>query len=628
MGDNLINMNRTHAIVLGLCVNVIFGSLSKAPLADGNETASPGTGARHAIAMHGAPRYEAGFSGFDHVDPFAIKGGELAVGEVGTFDSLNPFIVQGNSPKVRFDFELNYLVVQLHAFESLMMRGQDEPFSLYGLIARTVEVPDDRSWIEFELRPEARFSDGSSITIEDVIFSWATLKEQGRPNMRRFYSLVRDVQRTAPNKVRFVFEETGNRELPLIMGLMPILSKSFHEPRDFGKSSLDPPIGSGPYTISEVVPGRRLVFTRNPNYWAENLAVNRGHHNFDSIRYEFFRDEASLLEAFKKGDVLIRYERSAKNWATAYDSPAMKDGRIQRRQFPHGRTADMYGFVFNTRREIFKDERVRNALIHLFDFEWMNKNLFYGTYERVKSYFGNSDLSSNGKPAGPLELKLLSPYLESVKPKILANGWQAPQGGSPAAVRSNKRKALQLFGEAGWSVSDGRLVNQATSEPFEFEIMVQLALHQRIALIFAKSLENLGLDVNIRMVDNLQFIERQQTYDFDMLPERWQGTLSPGNEQLFRFGSKEADIEGTFNYAGVKSDAVDTMIAAMTNAQTREELVAATHALDRILLSGHYVIPFYHSPADRIAYWSQLQPPNRVPLTGTKIDTWWMRPAN
>lgn len=619
-------MNWTHVIALGLCVNVIVGLPLKAPLAAGNKTVSPGAGAKHAIAMHDEPHYEAGFSRFDHVDPAAIKGGELVVGEVGTFDSLNPFIVQGNSPKVRFDFELNYLVVQLHTFESLMMRGKDEPFSLYGLIARTVEVPDDRSWVEFELRPEARFSDGSSITIEDVIFSWRTLKGQGRPNMRRFYSLVREVQQTAPNKVRFVFEENGNLELPLIMGLMPILSKSFYKLRDFGKSSLDPPIGSGPYTISEVVPGRRLMFTRNSNYWAENLPVNRGHNNFNSIRYEFFRDEASLLEAFKKGEVLIRYERSAKTWATAYDSPAMTDGRIQRRQFPHGRTADMYGFVFNTRREIFKDKRVRNALIYLFDFEWMNKNFFYGTYKRVESYFGNSDLSSTGKPAGPLELKLLSPYPESVKPKILANGWQAPRGGSSMAVRINKRKALQLFEEAGWNVSDGQLVNQETGEPFKFEIMVQLALHQRVALTFAKSLEDLGINVNIRMVDNSQFIERQQTYDFDMLPERWQGTLSPGNEQLFRFGSKEASIEGTFNYAGVKSDAADKMIATMTNAHTREELVASTRALDRILLSGHYVIPFYYSPVDRIAYWSELQPPDRVPLTGTKINTWWMRP--
>ncbi len=621
-------MGRKQTKFIFCCVSLLGAAVTVKPLASQMEELAPGTGPKHAIAMHGEPRYGPSFSKFDYVDPTAMKGGELVVGEIGTFDSLNPFILQGNSPKVRFDFELNYLVVQLHTIESLMMRGQDEPFTLYGLIAKTVETPEDRSWVEFELRPEARFADNSTVTIDDIIFSWETLKENGRPNMRRYYSLVHEVQQPAPNKIRFVFKDSYNRELPLIMGLMPILSKSFYEARDYNKSSLAPPLGSGPYTISGVSPGRRLVFTRNPNYWGAQLPANQSRHNFDTVRYEFFRDSAGLFEAFKRGAVLVRYERSAKNWSTGYDFPAMTDGRIQRREFPHGRPADMYGFIFNTRRPALEDERVRKALIHLFDFEWMNKNLFYGTYKRIESFFGNSDLSSFGSHATPLEEQLLRPFPESVNLGILAQGWRAPNGGSAQAVRTNKREALRLFAKAGWVIRNGQMVNQFTGEPFMIEIMVQLPIDERIALTYAKTLEDIGLAVSVRMVDNSQFIERQQTYDFDLLAERWQGTLSPGNEQAFRYGSKESDIEGTFNYAGVKSDAVDALIKALTNARTRGDLVAATRALDRVLLSGHYIIPFYYLPVDRIAYWFELQLPDRAPLTGTKIDTWWMLPDN
>ncbi len=616
-------MRLTGVKLLSWCVCLLITASGVAGAAD---KLAPGTGPRHAIAMHGEPRYSAGFRRFDYIDPSAMKGGELVVGALGTFDSLNPFILQGNSPQAQYD--ISYLLVQVHTFESLMMRGHDEPFSLYGLIANSVETPEDRSWVEFELRAEARFSDGTSITTDDVIFSWQTLKDQGRPNMRRYYSLVDRIEQPAPGKVRFVFKDTGNRELPLIMGLMPILSKAFFEPRQFDRSSLDVPLGSGPYVISQVEPGRRITFSHNPNYWGNGLAVNRGRHNFDDIRYDFFRDSATLFEAFKRGDVLLRYERSAKNWATGYDFSATKDGRVQRKEFAHGRPSDMYGFVFNTRREMFEDERVRSALIHLFDFEWMNQNLFYGSFKRVESFFDNSDLGTSGTLVNALEEKLLKPYPESVKADVMAQGWKAPAGGSAGAVRANKRRALQLLSDAGWVVHDGQMVNQKTGEPFTFEILLQRAVEERIALTFAKTLEGVGIKVDVRPVDNAQFHERQETYDFDMVPFSWRGTLSPGNEQAFRYGSKEANIDGTFNLAGVKSDAVDAMIAALTDARTRDDLVAAARALDRVLLSGHYIIPFYYLPADRVAYWFELQPPDRVPLTGTKIDTWWMLPDN
>ncbi len=612
---------RFWALALALAVGTVWSAAD----ADEEAALSPGTGPRHAIAMHGAPLYDPQFSRFAYTDPNALRGGELVIGELGTFDSLNPFIVKGTSPMAQL--ETGYLAVQLHTIESLMVRGQDEPFTLYGLLARSVEVPEDRSWVAFTMRPEARFADGTPVRVEDVIFSFETLRDHGRPNMRRYYSLVERTDRLGDDTVRFVFSPEANQEMPLIMGLMPVLSRAYYQNRDFEKTTLEPPLGSGPYILTRVDPGRSLTFERNPDYWGADLAVNRDQNNFDVIRYDFYRDSAALFEAFKTGAVTVRFERDAKLWATGYDFLATRNGQVLRQEIPHGRPADMYGFVFNTRRDIFQDRRVREALLLLFDFEWMNTNFFYGAYTRVQSYFDNSDLSSHNRPAAGLEAALLKPYVDEIPQEILERGWQAPVGGDPAKVRANKLKAMALLNEAGWQVQDGKLVKDG-GIPFAFEIMLREPQEVRIAQTFAKALEGLGIEVSIRTVDSAQYHARRSTYDFDMTAFKWRGTLSPGNEQAFRFGSKEADIEGTFNLAGVKSAAVDAMIEAVTQARTREELVAAARALDRLLLAGTYVIPFFYTPVDRIAYWSELQIPPRTPLTGPKIQTWWMLPDN
>ncbi len=594
--------------------------------AEQNDAPPPGTGPRHAIAMYGDPLYKEGFARFQYIDPYADRGGELIIGEIGTFDNLNPFIVKGTSPLVQL--ELGYLPIQLHTIESLMVRGHDEPFTLYGLIAKTIEVPEDRSWVEFMLHAEAKFSDGTPITIDDVIFSLETLRDKGRPNTRRYYAMVRDIERPADDKVRFNFTKEANQEMPLIMGLMPILSKKYYSAHEFEETTLKPPLGSGPYSVTKVEPGRNIEFTRNPDYWGANLAVNAGQHNFDTIRYDYFRDSTALFEAFKSGEITIRVEREAKNWAIGYDFLATRNGQVVRSEMPHGRPADMYGLVFNTRRDVFHDERVRQALLLMFDFEWMNENFFYNSYKRVQSYFDNSELSSHNRPALELEKELLKPFSKTLPKPLLERGWTAPIGGSPANSRTHKAEALSLLGQAGWNVSDGQMVNIKTGKPFAFEIMLREPSEERIALTYAKALKSLGIDASVRMVDSTQYHARRSTYDFDMTPFKWSGTLSPGNEQAFRFGSKEADIEGTFNLAGVKDESVDAMIEAITQARTRAELIAATRALDRLLLSGTYVIPFFYQPVDRLAYWSEVQVPDHIPLTGVKIQSWWMLPDN
>ena len=585
---------------------------------------SPGTGPRHAIAMHGEPLYKPGFTRFKYTDPYAERGGDLVIGEIGTFDNLNAFIVKGTSPLVQL--ESAYLPVQLHTIESLMVRGHDEPFTLYGLIAKTIEVPEDRSWVEFTLNEKARFADGSAVTVDDVIFSLETLRDKGRPNTRRFYDMVSKIERPADHKVRFVFTDEANQEMPLIMGLMPVLSKSFYSTRKFEETTLVAPLGSGPYSITQIDPGRSIVLTRNPDYWGAGLAVNAGQHNFDTIRYDYFRDSTALFEAFKSGEVSIRFEREAKTWATGYDFTATRNGQIIQQEITHGRPADMYGLVFNTRRDYFKDKRVRQALLLMLDFEWMNENFFYNSYKRVQSYFENSELSSRTVPASVLEKELLKPFKKSFPQSFFDTRWSAPIGGSSANSRINKAAALSLLGEAGWSVTDGQMVNTTTGEPFTFEIMLREPSEERIALTYASALKSLGIDITVRMVDSTQYHARRSIYDFDMTAFKWRGTLSPGNEQAFRFGSQEADIEGTFNLAGVKDPAVDAMIESITQAQTRTALVDATRALDRVLLSGSYVIPFFYLPVDRLAYWSEVQVPDQTPLTGVKLQTMWMLP--
>jgi len=591
---------------------------------DAPTTLSPGTGFRHAIAMHGAPKYAEGFDHFDYADPLATPGGELVIPEVDTFDSLNPFIITGTPA----------WPVYYYVFDRLMARSDDEAFSMYGLIAEAVEVPEDRSWVSFRIDPRARFADGSPITVDDVIFSWETFRDQGRPNMRNYYSRVIEVRRPEDNVVQFVFDPAQlNRELPLIMGMMPVMSRAWYTEHTFDESTLEPPLGSGPYMVTVADAGSRLVLTRNPSYWAADLPVNVGKFNFDRITYDYYRDRNAAFEAFKAGDASVWPEDDAGRWATSYNFPAARTGRVLRREFAHGRPSGMYGFVFNTRRPMFADVRVRQAITLAFDFDWINANLFHDSYVRTRSYWDNSDLGALG-PVQSREAALLAPFPGVVSEEILLNGWVPPQGGDRVRLRENLRAAVGLLTEAGYGVQGGAMVNLATGEPLGFEIMLKNRTEERLALNLRDTLSNIGIEVNVRVVDAAQFTSRSQTYDFDMMPFRYSGSLSPGNEQAYRFGSQEADIEGTFNYAGVRSTAVDYFIDAISDATTREDLQAATRALDRTLLTGNYVIPLYHEVADRVAYWGEIDHPEDTPLTGYlqgtrfKFETWWYTPDN
>jgi len=571
----------------------------------------------HGIAMHGTPKYPAGFTRFDYVNDRAPKEGEVRLAAIGSFDSLNPMIVRG-TPAAG---------IRWHVFESLMGRAYDEPFSLYGLIAETIETSDDRSWVEFTLRPEAKFSDGTPVTVEDVIFSVETLRDQGRPNHKYYYGKVAAMEKVGERTVRLTFTEEGDREMPLIMGLMPILPKHVYEGQDFTRTGLTPMIGSGPYTIGKVEPGASITYVRNPDYWGKDVPVARGHNNFDRIRYDYFRDANASFEAFKAGEYTLRIEDDPTRWATGYDVPAVKDGRIIREKIKLGTPSGMRALVFNTRRDVFADVRVRKALGLMFDFEWVNKNLFHGLYARTQSYFDNSELSSSGRPASPKEKALLAPYPDAVTPEIMAMGYVAPRTDGSGRNRAQMRDAMALLKDAGYAVTDAKLVDAATGTQMSFEILVASPEDERIALTFARNLERVGIDAKVRNVDSSQYQQRRQTYDYDMIFNFWSASLSPGNEQSFYWGSDSADTDGTRNYMGVKSEAVDAMIAAMLEARDREDFVAAVRALDRVLLSGHYVIPLYHAPHQWVARWQELEHP-RVQPQFVRFDTWWAAGRN
>jgi len=595
-------------ILLITLASMLVVALAPAPLSA--EEASTG---KHGIAMHGEPALPPDFKHLPYVNPDAPKGGQLRMGVLGTFDSLNPFIIKGVTPSG----------IREYVYESLMARSQDEPFTLYGLIAERIEVPDDRSWITFHLRPEARFSDGHPITPEDVLHSHQLLKEHGWPYHRSHYSKVARAEQIGPHSVRFTFKEGGDREIPLILGLMPILPKHYMRPERFQRTSLEPPIGSGPYVIERVDAGRSLVFRRNPDYWGKDLPINRGRYNFDEIRFDFYRDSASLFEAFKAGVIDVRPEDDPGRWAEGYSFQAVADGRVLKREFETRAPAGMSGLVFNTRRPVFADQRVRRALILMFDAEWINRSLFHGLYQRTTSYFDRSDLASTGHPASELELKMLAPYMDEVHPDVLAGRSRLPVGDGSGNNRAALREAYELLKAAGYELRGNRLVHAETGAPLTFEFLASSRNQERIMLSYANMLERLGITVNIRQVDSAQYWSRLKSFDFDMIQWTWGSSLSPGNEQINRWSSRAADTEGSLNYAGVKSPAADAMINALLTVHTYEELTAAARAFDRVLLSGDYVIPLFHIPKQWIAHWSHLQAPERTPLLGTSFDLWW-----
>jgi peptide/nickel transport system substrate-binding protein len=571
---------------------------------------------QHGIAMHGGLKYPATFDHFDYVNPEAPKGGSVTFGVQGGFDSLNPFIVKGNPLSGVRDY----------VYESLLARSYDEPFSLYGLLAESVEVADDRSWVIFNLSPKAHFSDGAAVTPEDVIFSHALLRDKGRPNHRSYYAKVSAVERVGERGVKFTFKGE-DRELPLILGLMPVLPKHLIDPEKFETTSFAAPVGSGPYTVSAVDPGTSVTFKRDPNYWGRDLAVNRGIYNFGEMRFEFYRDRNSMFEAFKKGLFHIILETDPGRWARDYDFPAVRDGRVVKQSFDLGIPSGMTGLVLNTRRPVFADLRVRQALNLLFDFEWTNKSLFHGLYIRDQSYFDGSELSAAGRPADARERALLAPFPNAVLPGVMEGRFTEPVSDASGHNRDNRRRALALLGDAGYELAGGRLVKKGTGEPFTFEMLAVTSAEERLFLTYARQLEGAGIKAEIRQIDSAQYTARKNNFDFDMIQNAWPASLSPGNEQNYRWSIAAADAEGSFNYPGVKSPAADAMIAAMLAAETREDFVSAVRALDRVLISGSYVVPLFRPPQQWVAYWHQLVPPRLSTLYGARIETWWIKDA-
>lgn len=578
---------------------------------------APAAEPRHAIAMHGEPALPANFTAFPYVNPDAPKTGRLVHGVLGTFDSLNPLIIKGIAPSE----------IRGYVIEGLMARGYDEPFTLYGLIAQTVETDAARSYVTFNLNPAARFSDGRPITADDVIFSWQLLRDHGRPNHRIYYAKVTKAEALSTRSVRFDLSGSNDRELPLILGLMPVLPKHAIDPATFEETTLTPPIGSGPYVVEAVDVGKSVTLKRDPNYWGRDLPVNRGYWNFDTVRLDFYRDSNTHFEAFKKGLYDVRAELDPSRWEQAYDFPAVRDGRVIKEALTNGMPKAMSALVFNTRRPIFADIRVRQALLLLFDFEWLNKSFFFGRYVRTRSYFDGSELSSAGIPASERERSLLAPFPNAVRPDILAGTWAPPVTDGSGRDRETLRAALALLDAAGYELAGTQLRSRETKRPFAFEIMVTTRDQERLALHFSQSLKRAGISATVRMVDAVQFDRRRITYDFDMIQNRWDQSLSPGNEQAFYWGSAAADEDGTRNYMGARSPAIDAMIAALLKAEGREDFVAAVRALDRVLLSGFYVIPLFHSPEQWIARWSSIAHPERTPLTGYLPETWWRTPG-
>lgn len=568
----------------------------------------------HAIAMHGAPELPDGFSHFPYATPDAPKGGRIVLGSSGSFDNLNPMIVRGEPVQGIREFVV----------EPLMARSQDEPFTLYGLLAETIDVPADRGEVTFRLNPAARFSDGKPVTADDVIFSFEVLRDKGRPNYRTYYKKVAKTERISDHEVRFVLAERGDREMPLILGLMPILPRHAMSADTFDQTTLNPIVGSGPYRISRIDAGRSITYQRDPNYWGRDLPVNRGRFNFDEIRFDYFREEATLFEAFKTGAIDLRNEDNPARWAQSYTFPAVKSGNVIRADMPIGLPAGMTALVFNTRKPVFSDPRVREALILLFNFEWINSNLYHGLYSRTQSFFARSTLSSNGVPADAYERKLLEPWKDSVLPAIMDGTFKFPESELSGHSRTNARKAFDLLTAAGYELKGGTLVKTATGEPFTFEILATTVSQERLLSSFASDAAKLGIRTRIRNVDSAQYQARLKDYDFDMIQFTWPSSLSPGNEQLFRWSSGVADDPGSYNYAGVRNPAVDAMIAALLAAESEEDFVSSVRALDRVLLSGSYVIPMFYPPVQWIAYWKHLGRPEKVPLSGFNLDTWWV----
>ncbi|GGK50206.1 extracellular solute-binding protein [Salinarimonas ramus] len=578
------------------------------PAAAQDETPAPS----HGMSMHGEPELPADFTHFPYADPEAPVGGRVAMALQGTYDGLNPTIVLGVAPDL----------AQKFVWESLMKRSLDEPFSLYGLVARSVTMPEDRSWAQFALDPRATFSDGEPLTAEDVRVSFELLREKGKPYFRGNFAKVTEIEIVDDHTIRFDFGDSGDRELPLLIAMMPIFATHTIDPETFDQTSLVPPIGSGPYEFAAVEPGERVVMRRRADYWGADLPVNVGMNLPEEIRYEFFRDANTMFEGFKTGIYDLRVEGDPTRWATGYDFPAMTEGRIVKEEVPQRTPQGMNGFVFNTRKDLFADRRVRQALGHLFDFQWVNENLLFGLFQRAGSYFDASDLSARGRPASEAERALLAPYADALLPEVMDGTWQPPQSDGSGRDRTLMREAVRLLGEAGWRLDGGVMRNAETGAPFAFEFLAVNRQQERLALNFADSLKRVGIDMSIRLVDDAQYWRRLADFDYDMIQWTWPASPSPGNEQVNRWTSAAAERSGSLNFAGAREPGIDAMIAAMLAATDRGEFETAVRALDRLLISGVYVVPLYIQSNLWVAYDSALERPDPAPLRGLPIEVW------
>ncbi len=571
---------------------------------------------QHGMALHGDLKYGPDFEHFQYVEPDAPKGGSVRLAAQGsTYDNLNPFILRGISPAG---------IGQV--FDTLTTQSADEPFSEYGLIAESMVVADDYSWVRFTLREQARFHDGVPITPEDVIWTFETLKEKGHPHYRVYYNDIARAERVGERAVKFHFSMDNNAELPLIIGQLPVLPRHYWEDRDFARTTMEPPLGSGPYRIERVDPGRSITYRRVEDYWAADLPVNRGRHNFDRIRYDYYRDATVALEAFKAGEYDFRVENIARNWATQYDIAAVRTGDMILEEIEHDIPTGMQAYFFNTRREIFEDPRVRKALAYAFDYEWTNRTLFNDSYTRTTSYFSNSELAAVGLPS-EAEMAYLEPFRDKLPAALFEQEYTPPSTDGPGGLRANLRRALELLAEAGWQVRNNRLTHTETGREMRFTILLDNPTFERVTLPFVRNLEQLGIEARVRTVDTSQYQNRMDSFDFDMTVQLIGQSQSPGNEQRNYWSCAAAETDGSRNYSGICDPVVDELIERVIYARDRNDLIHATRALDRVLLWGHYVIPQWHVNTFRIAYWNKFHRPAISPDFALGFDTWWHKDA-
>ena len=597
----------------------LAGAAALSPTGPSRSVLAQGASPRHGIAMHGTPELPPDFSHLPYADPAARKGGRLSLAFQGTFDSLNPFNLRAGSAAQGLNGNV---------FQPLMARSLDEAFTLYGMIAESIETDDQRTFATFRLNPRAAFSDGTPVTAQDVLFTFDLLKTRGRPQQRYAYGLVARAEVIDDRSVRYDLAGVNDREMPLTLALMPVLSREKTNVDGFANATLTPPVGTGPYRIASVEPGEKLVLARNPDYWGRDLPMSRGLYNFDEIVITYYRDANSMFESFKAGLVDYRDETNTTRWINGYDFPALRDGRVKREQVPLGVPRGMEGFAFNTRKALFQDVRVREALATMFDFEWVNANLFAGLYTRTVSFFDNSDLASTGRPASDAERALLARFPGAVRSDILEGRWRPYATDGTGRDRQQAKTAFGLLEQAGWTVDRGVL--RRGGAPFAFEIMVTDRSQERLALNYASALARIGVTASVRSVDEVQYQRRRQKFDFDMMMGSWVASASPGNEQRMRWGEGSADQEASFNLAGAKSPAIDGLIKDLLAARSHEDFVTAVRAYDRILLSGFYIVPLFHTVSQWDAYWTRLTRPDRLPkaaapVFGATLDTWWSK---